>query len=107
MWVQILGGVLAFLGGTGVSALNYAINLRTLKKKPDAIPNMSMVHQVLSVVYFVAAYLVGRHTPCGHVPVLVGAAVGLTIPNILLSMHLAKKNDAMNGQSVKGEDNDG
>lgn len=106
MGAQIVGGLLAFLGGTAVSAINYGINSLTLRKKPEALASMNIVCQLLSVAYFVAVYVLRDSLPWDMVPLLVGAAVGLTIPNILFSLRLAKKNDAMNGNARKGEKDD-
>ena len=104
----IVGGLLAFLGGCAVSVLNYWINLRTLKKNPAQLAGRTIVREILSVAYLVAAFLLGKVLPCGHIPLLVGAAVGLTVPSILLSFRLAKLNDAASAQaddsSGKGAD---
>lgn len=104
MGQSIIGGLLAFLGGTAVSAVNYAINSATLRKAPERLASMSIVCQILSVAYFIAVYLLRDILPWGMMPLLIGAALGLTIPNILFSMRLAKKNDAMNEKARKGEE---
>lgn len=102
----IVGGLLAFLGGAAVSFLNYRISLRTLKRKPSALASMSVVRQLLSVAYLVAAFLVSKILPWDYVPMLLGAAVGLTVPSVLLSLRLARLNDTHRyGQETeKGED---
>lgn len=105
---SIIGGLLAFLGGAAVSWLNYRINLRTLEKKPSALASISILRQLLSVGYLVAVFLLSGVLPWGHVPLLVGAALGLTIPSILLSLRLARINDSRPAgaepSSGKGED---
>ena len=104
MGAQIAGGLLTFLGGTAVSAINYAINRWTLRNRPDSLASMSIVRQILSVAYFATVYVLRDSLPWDMVPLLVGAAVGLTIPNILFSMRLAKKNDALNRNPREGEE---
>ncbi len=108
MDAPIVGGVLAFLGGCAVSLLNYWINLRTLKKRPAALASMSIVREILSIIYLVAAYRLAGVLPWGHVPLLIGAAVGLTVPSIALAGRLAKLNDALSAEaektSVKGDE---
>jgi len=103
-----VGGAAAFLIGFAIAALNYRINLRTLKKKPDQLANMSIVRQVLNVACLVAAFLLGKVLPWGQVPTLIGAALGLTVPAILFAFRLAKLNDAASAQadnsSEKGAD---
>lgn len=107
----VVGGLLAFLAGCAVSALNYGINRQTLKKNPANLAHMSVVREILSVACLAAAFLLGKTLPCGPVPLLIGAAAGLTIPSILLSFRLAKLNDAASAQaddpSEKGDDPNG
>lgn len=108
MTSPIIGGLLAFLGGCAVSALNFWINLGALKKKPSALASLSIVRQLWSVGYLVAVFFLARVLPWDIVPLLVGAAVGLTVPAFLFSMRLAKINDSLasgsSDPSGKGED---
>ena len=104
----VVGGLLAFLGGSTVSWLNYVINARTLKNKPSALASVSVVRQLLSVGYLVLVFALAGVLPWGHMPLLLGAAVGLTIPSILLAVLLAKRNDSMKKkrpmEAGKGDD---
>lgn len=106
--LPVIGGALAFLGGAAVSALNFWINLRTLKANPSALAYMSVVRQLLNVAYLVAVFFLARVLPWGYTAPLVGAAVGLTLPAIFLSMRLAKINDSLSARadasSGKGEE---
>lgn len=95
MEAPIVGGALAFLGGAAVSALNYCINLRTLRKKPAALANVSIVRQLLNVGYLAAVFFLARVLPWDYLPLLLGAAIGLTAPAVLLSLRLARINDAL------------
>ena len=103
----IIGGLLAFLLGSAVSGVNYAINLRTLKKKPSALASMAVVRQVLNVGCLVAVFALSGVLPWGRMVLLLGAAIGLTIPSILLSLRLAKINDAISAQSKKTSEKGG
>ena len=93
MDAPIVGGILAFLAGLCVSGLNFALNLYVLKKSPESLARVSPLRQVLSVGCLVAAYLLSGVLPWGHVPLLVGTALGLTVPSVLLSLRLARIND--------------
>ena len=95
----IVGGAVGFLIGFAIAALNYRINLRTLRKKPDQLANMSVVRQVLNVACLIAAFLLGKVLPWGQVPMLIGTALGLTIPAIFFAFRLAKLNDAASAQA--------
>ena len=104
----IVGGVVAFLIGCAVSALNYWINVLTLKKDPARLASMSIVRQILSVACLIAVFLIAKILPWGQIPMLIGAALGLTIPAFFFAFRLAKLNDAASAQeddtSGKGAD---
>lgn len=101
----------AFLGGAAVAYLNYRINLRALRKKPDMLASLSIVRELLSVLYLLLVYVFSARVPGGRVPMLIGAAVGLTVPSVLLSLRLAKISEAAAAQpeelSGEGGDQDG
>ena len=108
----VVGGLLAFLFGAAVSVLNYWINRRTLQNNPAMLANMAVVRQILSVGCLVAVFLLAKVLPWDYVPLLIGVAVGLTVPAILLSFRLARLNDAASAaqadtSSEKGDDSNG
>ena len=104
----IVGGLLAFAGGAAVALVNFAINRRVLKRKPAASAYISIVRQVLNVAYLVLAFLLARVLPWGSTPLLVGAALGLTLPAFPLALRLAKINDSLSAagkeEAGKGEE---
>ena len=107
----LAGALLAFLGGCVISYVNYRINLYALRRRTSLLATLSAVRQLLSVAYFVLVYALTRALPWGLAPLL-GAAVGLTVPSVLLAMRLARKNDAGEGpakdtSSEKGEEDHG
>ena len=108
----IAAGVIALLGGGAVAWLNYRINLRTLKKNPSAIASMSAARQFISVAYLILVYVVAGALGIDRMAPLLGAALGLTIPSILLAVRLAKINDSLHKKggetaSGKGDEADG
>lgn len=109
--LPILSTLLSFLGGALVAYLNYRVNLRALRKKPNSLGQLSVVREILSVVYFVAVYYLSARVPGGRVAMLVAAAVGLTVPSVLLSLKLSKIAEEMaqqaNDLSEEGEDMNG
>lgn len=104
MTSPIVGGLLAFLVGGAVSALNYRLNLLVLRNKPAQLANMSFVRQILSVACLVAAFLLGKVLPWGQVPTLIGAALGLTVPAFFFAFRLAKLNDAASEKADKSSE---
>ncbi len=110
----VTGGMLAFAGGCAVSVLNFFLNRRALEKKPSMLASMSIVRQLLSIGYLFLVFFLARVLPWDQMPLLLGAAVGLTIPSILLALRLAKINDAVSKankerlkEAGKGDDNHG
>ena len=106
-----IGGVLAFLFGAAVSAVNYALNRHALKTRPSSLASLSVVRQLLNVGALAAAFFLSRVLPWGSTPLLVGTALGLTVPSVLFSLRLAKENDALSqppqSSSEKGDDHHG
>ena len=101
---QLLGGLLAFLGGAAVSGINYAMNRRALRRRPGALASVSILRQALNVAYLAAVFLMRGVLSWEPAPLLVGAAVGLTVPGILLALLLAKQNDAARNGRGKGDE---
>ena len=101
-----VGALFAFLGGAAVSSLNFAINLRILRKKPSALAGASILRQVLSIAYLAAVFLLSRSLPWGSVPLLLGAAVGLTLPAIGYAFLLARINDRRSAEQTETEEGD-
>ena len=103
----LIGALLAFLGGAAVALVNHSVNRRALKKKPDALASLSVLRQALSVAYLVLVYLMSRVLPWDMIPLLVGAAVGLTVPAVLLSLRLARLNDGMGKRKTEDASGEG
>ena len=101
----LIGAVLAFLGGTVIAGINYRINLRALRKNPSSLARLSTLRQLLSVGYLAAVYLLSSLLPWGYRPLLLGAALGLTIPAILFAVRLTRINGA--ASSTKGDEENG
>ena len=74
------GAVLAFLGGTAVAGLNFWLNLRALKKDPSTLTRLYSLRQILNVAYLAGVFFLGRAVSRELAPLLLGAALGLTIP---------------------------
>ena len=105
MDAPIIGAVLAVLGGCVIAVINDRLNRWAIWKKPGLLGSVSVLREMLNVAYLVAVYLLRSVLPWALAPLLIGAAVGLTVPSILFSLRLAKENDAMNAK--KKEESDG
>ena len=81
MFSNIIGAVITAAVGFLIALLNFIFSKGVLQKKPDKIPTAFIGRQLLQVAYLVLVYLVGsRVKNIDIVFLLVGAAVGMTIP---------------------------
>ena len=65
---------------------------------------MQVVRQAVQVVYLVILFLFGRHTPWDAIWLLVGGALGVTLPMFWFTYRLVKLNNSLHG---KEESTDG
>ena len=107
----IVGAVLTFLGGTAVAGLNFCLNLRTLKKDPSALVQTYTLRQILNVAYLAGVFFLARAMSREMFPLLLGAALGLTIPAFFFAVKLMKLNDALHdkarAEDTKGDNDNG
>lgn len=103
----LVGGILAALIGALISLLNYRLSLYIVKKKPDMLAMMSVPRQIINIVYLVAVYLLAEKTPWELMPLLVGAALGLTGTMFVCTRLLLKAVETAPGteQNHGGDDN--
>ena len=95
MFSNIIGAVITAAVGFLIALLNFIFSKWVLQKKPDKIPTAFIGRQLLQVAYLVLVYLVGsRVKNIDIVFLLVGAAVGMTIPMFFFTRKLLAFNDA-------------
>ena len=99
----IVGAVLAFLGGVGVAALNAALSKSVLKKKPSALASFFAVRQIINVAYLAAVFFLAPYLPWELFPLLIGAALGITIPSFYFTAKLTRYNDSLHKTNGKGD----
>ncbi len=87
--MKILMLLIAFLGGTGLSVIGYFAAVKMLKKNDKMYPALSIVRQLAGIIYLTTLFLVCRASENLNY-LLIGGALGVTIPSILLSLKLAK-----------------
>lgn len=99
---NILGAGIACIVGIGVAAINYGIARFILKKQPERYALSQLFRQVLQIGYLLLLYFAGSKTPWSEIWLLVGGALGLTLPMPFLTYRLVKFNN-----SRKEEQSDG
>ncbi len=99
----ILGAALAFLGGAALSYVNYLLSRTVLRKKPDFVSATAVFRQIFNVAYLAALYFFAPSTPWGLVPLLLGAAFGITLPMFYFTFLLLKEGKNDNHSHTKGD----
>lgn len=89
---DILGAVITFTVGVGVSALNYLISKYFLQKSPDKFAMTSVIKQIINVAFLVAVYMLSDRLPWSFTYLIVGAVLGITLPMLLFTRKLLKLN---------------
>ena len=101
---NLFGAVLAFVTGAAIAAANYAFSRYVLKKHASQYAVLQIVRQLVQIAYLFALLVFGVYTPWDRIWLLVGGALGITLPMFLFTYRLVKLNDSMRG---KEESSDG
>lgn len=107
MTPHLIGAAITFSVGILIAFLSYLFSSHTIKKKPEHYPSTTIIRQIIQVLYFVAVYFVGEKTELNIIYLLVGAALGITLPMFYFTNKLVKLNDSINKNNTKEGDNDG
>ena len=87
----------AFVPGVAIAGVNYTIARKTLTNRPELFTSATMIRQVCSVIYLVVAYFVSsKWFPDCLLAILLGAALGVTLPSILFTSKLLRLNSSLN-----------
>ncbi|MBO5231717.1 MAG: hypothetical protein J6B88_03745 [Clostridia bacterium] len=92
---NFIGAIIAFLLGLAISAVNYAISKYVLKYHTSKYPFLQLIRTSLQVGYLVVLYFCGEFTPWKTVWLLVGGALGITLPMLFFTYRLVKLNDSL------------
>ena len=88
----ILTGLAAFAGGVLISWANFALLRRFVRSKGEnGVAMAAPVRMLLSAAYFLALYLIGRHTGLDLYALLIGGALGLTASLALFTRRLSRE----------------
>ena len=98
---NLIGTGIAFLIGVGIASLNYAVARFVLKKYPAQYASTPVIRQIIQVGYLVALYALGGLTPWDRIWLMVGGALGITLPMPFFTYRLVKLNQEI---SEKGKE---
>lgn len=91
--MNIIGVLLAFLVAACISLLNGLNTCRILKKK-NSNSNLFLVFALRQVINFgllLAAFLLRNSFPVSPMSLLIGTAIGIVIPTVILTVCFSKK----------------
>ena len=83
----------AFLCGTAISFVDFRISKYFLRRGEQKLAVSSMLRQTLNVAYLVILFLLAQHFGLRTWLLLLGGALGLTIPSVLFTAKLLKASD--------------
>jgi len=86
----LVGGGIALAVGAALSFLNYLVTKKIIEKNSSHLAVISILRQTLNIAYLVAIYFLSRYLPWPLEAMLVGGALGVTVPSFILSAKLAK-----------------
>ena len=100
----LLAGLAAFIGGALLSWGNYRLLLLLMSKKGEGgISLVSPIRTLLSVIYLLILYFVGKRTGLSSTALLIGGALGLTVMLTFFTYRLTRsKNEEGKERSNHG-----
>lgn len=105
---NIIGAVLAIVGGIGVAFLNYFLSKTVLLKTPDKYSMVTVLRQVFQVGFLAIVYFIGDKIEyVNSIFLLVGAVLGMTVPMIFFTKKLLSINDNIIKTKNREEDGNG
>lgn len=100
----IIGAAICFAAGLAIAYVNYLFSRYILVNKPEKYSLTTVIRQMVQVAFLAAVYFIGEKTEADTVYLLIGAALGVTLPMIFLTKKLLGLNEKI---SEKGDEADG
>ncbi len=91
---DLFGFFFAFLGGCIICFINFLISRGVLLHRAKLFSTISIIHQVLNVGYLAALYFIADNTPWSLIYLLIGGALGATLPMLYFTGKLLKLSDS-------------
>ena len=85
---DIVGLSVSAILGVGVAYLNFCISKYMLRNCPDKFAYSTVIRTLICVIFFGLVCLIGKATPCNLTFLLVGAALGATLPTLFFTKSL-------------------
>lgn len=101
MQTNIFGAILAFGVGVLIAAVNYKFSQYILKKRPTQYAIMQIGRQWLQIAYLIVLLVAGKYIPWDRGWLLVGGALGVTLPMFWFTYRLVKLNHTLSGEEER------
>ncbi|MBQ9912743.1 MAG: hypothetical protein IJO73_00790 [Clostridia bacterium] len=103
---NIIGAVICALAGLLIAYINYLLSRKILKAAPEKFALATVARQIIQVGYLAAVYFIGDGLTVSLVWLLVGAAVGMTVPMAFFTKKLVAFNEAAAAETKNGEEDE-
>lgn len=108
--MAVFSFLIAFTVGVGVAFLCYLVSRLFIKKRSAFYTASTVIRQVVCVCFLVALFFVGQKTSLDSKLLLIGGALGVTLPSFFFTSRLVRLSDSINGEentkmNEKGDDN--
>ncbi len=90
MTFWLWGAAFAFLCGVLVGGVCYLLTKQILRRAPARFSAFSIVCNLIQIGYFLAVYFLAPVLPWDRLPLLIGAALGITASTICFTARLVK-----------------
>lgn len=104
MQTAVVGGLLACALGVLLAFGNDRLTRAVCKRKPSLLMPLFVVRQVINIAYLAALYFLSPALPWNVTPLLIGGALGITLPPVFLAPRLAKQLDGDDKTAAPPED---
>ncbi len=100
---NIVGAFITFALGIVVAYLVFLISKARLLKQPEKFAFSTILRQIVQIFYLVTVYFVSKFAPWDSWYMLIGAALGVTVPMIYFTQKLLQLNQSVNAKNNKEE----
>lgn len=105
---DFIGAILAFAAGVIICFGNFRLSEYFLKHRPEKYSSVSVLRQIIQVAYILVLFFTAKYTPWNRSFVLIGGALGVTLPMFVFTYRLLKtNNDRTPDKKEKEESTDG
>lgn len=104
---DIFGAALFFIIGAVIAFGNFKLSDFFLKNKKDKFSYVTLIRQAVQIAYIIIVFFAAKYTPWDRTYLLIGGALGITLPMFIFTSLLLKTNKTEKNSTVKEDESDG